>query len=120
MGDDDTALRPEFGQAAGHGLVVAEDAVAMQLDPFGEAARDVIEGKRPLHMARDLHSLPGGKVFVNLAARFADLLFHRFHFRIEIDVVLVGMDFSSWSRRCNSRIGFSKSSGWDSIVSKSR
>ena len=65
----------------------------MQLDPFGEAARDVIERKRPLHMPRDLHPLPGGQVLVNLAARFADFQLHRFHFRVEIDVVLVGVRF---------------------------
>ena len=42
-------------------------------------------------MPRDLHALPGGEVVVNLAARFADLVFHRFDFGIEIEIVFVGM-----------------------------
>ena len=42
-------------------------------------------------MTRDLHALPGGQVVVNLAPGLVDLRFDGLDFRIEIDVVLVGM-----------------------------
>ena len=51
----------------------------------------IIERERALHMPRNLHALPRREVVVNLAARFADLGFHRFDLGIEIEVVLVGM-----------------------------
>ena len=63
----------------------------MQFDPFGETARDVIERERPLRVPRNLHTLPGRQVLVDLATRFADLGFHRLDFGIEIEIVLVGM-----------------------------
>ncbi len=65
----------------------------MQLDPAGKTALNVIERKRPLHMPRDLHALPGGQVIVNLAACFANLLLDRLNFGIKIDIVLLGMTF---------------------------
>src|SRR5450432_21496 len=61
----------------------------MQLHPFGKAARDVIECEGPLHMPRDLDTLPGAQVLINLAARVANFQLHRFHFGVEIDVVFV-------------------------------
>ena len=94
MRDDDAAMRTKFGQTARHRFVVAEDAVAMQLHPFGETARDIIERERALHVPRDLHALPRRQVLVDFATRFANLVFHRLDFRIEIEIVLVGMDSS--------------------------
>ena len=84
-------MRTEFRQAARHRLVIAENAVAVQFDPIGEAACDVIQRKRTLDVARELDPLPGGEVLVNLAPGLADFVFHRLDFRIEIEPVLVGM-----------------------------
>ena len=91
MRDDDAAMRPEFRQAARHRFVIAKDAIAMQFDPIGEAAPDIIERERAPDMARQLHALPGREVVVNRAARFADLVFHRLDFGIEIELMFVGM-----------------------------
>ena len=91
VGDDDTAMVPELRQAARHRFVIAEDTVAVQFDPIGEATLDIIERERAPNVPRQLHALPGGEVVVNRAARFADLVFHRLDFGIEIELVFVGM-----------------------------
>src|SRR5260221_13271236 len=38
-------------------------------------------------MPRDLHALPGGKILVNGAFGFLDLVFHAADFVVEVDVV---------------------------------
>ena len=91
MRDDDASMRTDFRQTARHRFVIAEKPVAMQFDPFGETARNIIERERALRMPRNLHTLPRGEVVVDLAARFANLVFHRLDFRIEIEIVFVGM-----------------------------
>src|SRR5256885_17006186 len=77
VGDHDAAMRPEFGEPARHRFVVAENAVAVELDPVRETACDVIERERPLNVASELDALPGREGSVNLPASFADLGFHR-------------------------------------------
>ncbi len=91
MRNNHAAALADFRQAAGHRFIVSENAVTVQLDPFGKAARNVIERKRPLHMPGDLHPLPGVEILVNLPARVADLRLHRFDFALEIDLVVFGM-----------------------------
>src|SRR5207253_2263921 len=54
---------------------------------------DVIERERPLHMARDLDTLPGSQGAVNLASRFAKLCLHYLNGRIKIDIVLIRVIF---------------------------
>ncbi len=63
----------------------------MQFDPFGEAAPDVIERERALHVTSNLHALPGGQVVVNLPAGLADLLLHGLDLGLEVDLVFVRM-----------------------------
>ena len=86
-------MRAKLREAARHCFIVAEDTIAMQFHPIGEAAADVIERKRPENVARQLNALPGGQVVVNLPARFPELVFHRFDLGIEIELVLVRMVF---------------------------
>jgi hypothetical protein len=93
LGNDHAVPLSDFGQTAGHRAVVTEDAIAMQLNPFGEAAPDVIEREGALRMARDLHALPGGQVVVNFAAGFANLVLHRVDFGLEVDLMFIGMIF---------------------------
>ena len=66
-------------------------AIPMQFNPIAEAAFDVIQSERALHVPRDLHTLPGRQVIVNFAPRGRDLRLHRFHLGIEIDFMFVGM-----------------------------
>src|SRR4029077_14807943 len=66
-------------------------AVAVQLDPIGKTALEVIQREWPLGMSSDLHSLPRTQVSVNVPFRLSDFPLHRFERRIKIDVVLVGM-----------------------------
>ena len=42
-------------------------------------------------MPRDLYTLPGRQVAVNLAARVAQLRLNRRHGRIKVDIMLIGM-----------------------------
>src|SRR5205814_3157861 len=91
--DDDTAVRSQFRQAARHRLVVAVDAIAMQLDPVRETARDIIERERSLDVPGELDPLPRREVVVNLPAGFADLGLHRLDLGIEIEIVPIGMVF---------------------------
>ena len=100
------------GHSARHRFIVGKTGDRHASRSIGKTALDVIERERPLHMPRDLHPLPRGQVVVNLAAGVANFLLHRLDLGLEIDIVLVANAPSDpASRRCNSRIGFSKSSG---------
>jgi len=65
--------------------------VAVQFHPVCKTALDVIEGKGPLVVPRDLHSLPGRQVVVNVTARFAKFCLKFFHRLPKIDIVFRGM-----------------------------
>src|SRR2546430_12978650 len=93
VSDNHTALRAEHGEAAWHGSVIGKTAVAVQFNPICKTSFDVIERERPLHMARDLDTLPGSQGAVNLASRFAKLCLHYLNGRIKIDIVLIRVIF---------------------------
>src|SRR3954467_12742765 len=71
--DHDATMRTEFRETARHRLVVAKDAIAVELDPIGETTGDVIEREGAMNMTRQLDALPRREVVVNLPARLADL-----------------------------------------------
>src|SRR5436190_24402902 len=48
--DHDATMRTEFRETARHCLVVAKDAVAVELDPIGETTRNVIEREGAMNM----------------------------------------------------------------------
>ena len=115
--DDDAAMRAESGQAARHRFVVAKDAIAVQLHPFGEAARRCSRARTG--------AARGGRF--GRAARRSGCRKFRGAFRAALSSIdstsesksmscLSECDLRSCSRRCNSRIGFSKSSGCESMV----
>ena len=83
MGDDNAAECAKPGQSTRHRLVVCIMAIPMQFNPIAEAAFDVIQSERALHVPRDLHPLPGRQVIVNFATRSFNLGLHRFHFGVE-------------------------------------
>ena len=67
MADEHDAVIAQPGEAAANGPVVADGAVAMQLDELLEDQIDVVHRLRPLGVPRDEDRLPGGEVAVNLA-----------------------------------------------------
>src|SRR6059036_450749 len=89
VSDNHTALPAEHGEAAWHGSVIGKTAVAVQFNPICKTSFHVVARERPLHMPRHLDALPGGKVAVNLASRFAKLCLHYLNGRIKIDIVLI-------------------------------
>src|SRR5438552_9978923 len=91
MSDDDATLAAKRGQTTRHGSIIRKAAIAMQLDPICKTPFDVIQSERPLYMPRNLDTLPGRQVVINLAARFAKLCLQFFDGRIKIDIVLVGV-----------------------------
>src|SRR5207247_5889473 len=93
VSDNHAALPAEHGEAAWHGSVIGKTAVAVQFSPICETSFDVIERERPLHMPRDLNTLPGGKVAVNLASRVAPLCLYCLNPAIKIDIVLIRVIF---------------------------
>ena len=80
----------DLGQPAGHGRVVAEQTVAVQLGEVCEAETEVIEGERPRRVAGDLHPLPCGQVLVDLLAQSGDLLLDLFHLGLDGQFLTVG------------------------------
>src|SRR5262249_57420243 len=74
MPDDHPGLRLEAREAAHDGLVVAVDAVAVELHEVIEEQADEVEGVRPLRVAGDLCSLPGGEAPVDLLLEAAETL----------------------------------------------
>ena len=112
VADDDAADPAEGGEPAGHGVVIAEMAVAVQLDKIVAAELDVIEHERPRRMAGDLHPLPGIQIPVNLALQLGDLGADPFRFASDIERLTArarSENSSSWL--CSSTRGFSNSSG---------
>src|SRR5438477_4167180 len=91
MSDNHAALRPKHGKTALHGLVIGKTTITVQFSPVCKTPFDVIEGEWPLHMPRDLDTLPGSQVAVNLAASLAELCLNCPDRRIKIDIVFVGM-----------------------------
>ena len=59
LGDDRHLAAIDAPDAAHDSAVVGERAVAMQLDEIIEQGSDVIQRRRPLGVARELHALPG-------------------------------------------------------------
>ena len=81
VADEHDLLVAQVGEAGDDRLVVADGAVAVQLDELVEDQLDVVAGLRALLVARDLDGLPGVEVGVDrplqvrqLAAEAADLL----------------------------------------------
>ena len=69
-----TSVALKACHAADDGRIVAEAAVAVNLAPVGEHPFDVIEGVRPLRMARQFRLLPRAQVRVDLLAQRMDPL----------------------------------------------
>ena len=59
VADEDDASAAQGAQPAHDGLVVAAQPVAAQLDEVGQHVGDVVEGLRPVLVARELDRLPG-------------------------------------------------------------
>ena len=91
VSDNHTALLAKHGKTARHGLVIGKTAITVQFSPVFKTSFDVIEREWPLHMPRDLDTLPGSQVAVNLAAGLAELCLNCTDRRVKIDIVLVGM-----------------------------
>ena len=91
MSDNDATFGAECGHTTRHRSIIRKATITMQLDPICKTPLDVIQSERPLHMPRDLDTLPGRQVAINLAARFAKGCLQFFDGRIEIDIVLVGV-----------------------------
>src|SRR6266498_4647137 len=89
--DHHTALRAEHGETTRHGFVVGKTAVAVQFNPICKTSFDVIKSKWPLHMSRDLDTLPGGELAINFAAGFTKFCLNCLNSRIKIDIVLIGV-----------------------------
>ena len=64
----------EGAQTGEHRLVVAEVAVAVELDDVGEERLDVVLGLGSLGVARDLDAVPRREVLVGVVAQPLDLL----------------------------------------------
>src|SRR4029453_2686596 len=75
VADHHHRLTVEGGQAAHDRLVVAEDAVAVQLDPVLHQQVDKVEGVGPLGVACDLGALPGGQAGVDALLLAGQALF---------------------------------------------
>ena len=91
MSDNNAPLRAKRGQTTRHRSVIRKPTIAVQLAPICKTPFDVIQSERPLHMARNLDTLPSRQVPINLATRFAKLCLQFFDGRIKINIVLVGV-----------------------------
>ena len=58
VADDDDALAADAGESAGHGRVIADVAVAVELAEIRESEGDVVEHERTFRVAGDLDALP--------------------------------------------------------------
>src|SRR5207247_10913227 len=88
VSNNHAALPVEHGETTRHCSIVCKTPVAMQFAPVCKTSFNVIESKRPLRMPRDLYTLPGRQVAVNLAARVPQLPLNRRHRRIKLDTML--------------------------------
>ena len=63
----------EARPAADDRRVITESAIAVQLDEVGERQTDVVSGERTLRVARDLDSLKGREIPVDLFTQIGEL-----------------------------------------------
>jgi hypothetical protein len=87
VADDHHPLAADAGESAGHGSIIADVAVAMELAEIGESERDVIEHERAVRVTGDLHALPWGEVFVNPGTCFRELGLHHGDLGRHVDVL---------------------------------
>ena len=73
MADQEDAMVAQTREAGADGAVVADGAVAVQLDELVEDHVDVIGRLRPFGMAGHEHGVPGGQVVVDLADQAREL-----------------------------------------------
>ncbi len=69
MADDRAALPLEGGEAGDDGRVVAEVAVAVELDEVLEDALEVVAEVGPVRVTAELHLLPDREVLVDVAGQ---------------------------------------------------
>ena len=86
MTDDDYGLAADAGKATGHGLVVADAAIAVEFAEIGEGVGDIIQHEWPAGVAGDLDALPGRQVLIDGAARIGEHALHGGDFRGQVDV----------------------------------
>src|SRR5438094_9630162 len=91
MSDNNATFGAECGHTTRHRSIIGKATITMQLDPIFKTPLDVILSERPLHMPRDLDTLPGRQAAINLMARFAMACLQLFVGRIELDIVIVGV-----------------------------
>ena len=87
MAHEHDAPSADGGEASGHGVVVADVAVAVEFDEFAEASLDVIKHVGPHGVAGDLHALPGGEVLISLGAQLFYFLLHGRGLFVHVDVL---------------------------------
>src|SRR5262249_43169395 len=67
LADKEDAMIADAGEAGANGPVVANCAVAVQLNELVEDHVDVIDGLRAVRMARNQTRVPGGEIVVDFA-----------------------------------------------------
>jgi len=77
VADDHDGLAVQPGPSSHDGSVLAERAIAVQLDEVREDQPVVVIGERALVRSRDLHALQGGEVPVDLLAQLGELALQR-------------------------------------------
>src|SRR5690606_28302052 len=80
----------ESRPAANDRGVLAEEAVAVQLDEVGEGELDVVEREGAAHVPRDLHLLEGGEVPVHLRAQLGEAALERRDLNVHTELALPG------------------------------
>src|SRR5947207_15621425 len=88
VSDNHTAPLAEHGKTARHGLVIGKTAITVQFSPVFKTPFDVIEREWPLHMPRDLDTLPGSQITVNLAAGLSEVVLNCTDRRIQMHLVV--------------------------------
>ena len=81
--DDDDGLAVEAGEARDDRRVVAEAAIAVELDPVLEDAIDVVERVGPVLVPRELHLLPRREAREELARELRRLVFEALQLGLE-------------------------------------
>ena len=71
VSDDDATLPAKHRHAARHGPVVRKSPIPVQFDPIRKTSLDVIQSEWPLRVSRNLHTLPGAQIAMNLSALLA-------------------------------------------------
>ena len=75
LADEHDAAPADRGKAAGHRVVIADVAVAVQFQELVEAELRVVEHVGPLGVAGDLDALPGGEQGVDFLLQPLEFLF---------------------------------------------